>query len=212
MKFSSQAQIRTLIERLRNTLRESRVFCCIGRREGIANANIFSREYRVETLSPPYMATSRPSYSNTPDNIPYAGTFELQTDLPDGTPLDKLKGGFTFFNRLLHLTFRTHLHYCLRPTVSLIDLGFITHSIHMNSRLVSLTVNSISSGVLQVQGPPSTLIYSPGPAWLYLVNDGIPSVGKKVMVGVGNGPPVDEAAIASVLSSTEPTAKERKVQ
>lgn len=82
----------------------------------------------------------------------------------------------------------------------------------MNSRLVTLKVTNISSGVIQVQGPPSTLIYPPGPAWLYLLNDGIPSIGKKVMVGDGNGPPVDEAAIANVLASTEPTAKEKKVQ
>lgn len=60
-----------------------------------------------------------------------------------------------------------------------------------------------------MQGPPSNLIYPPGPGWLYLLNDGIPSVGKKIMVGDGNGPPVDEAAISNVLASTETIAKDK---
>lgn len=80
----------------------------------------------------------------------------------------------------------------------------------MNSRLVTLKATSISSGIIQVQGPPTVNIYPPGPAWLYLLNDGIPSIGKKVMVGDGNGPPVDEEAIRNVLASTETIAKEKK--
>lgn len=80
--------------------------------------------------------------------------------------------------------------------VSLLDLGFVTHGIHMNARLVFLSAN-ISSDCksLVISGPINSRIYPPGPAWLYLVIDGIPSAGKKVMVGTGDGPPVDEAAI-----------------
>jgi hypothetical protein len=90
------------------------------------------------------------------------------------------------------------------------DLGFVTHSVHMNSRLVILKPFSLSGGKLQVQGPPSAQVYPPGPAWLYLLNDGIPSTGTKVMVGDGTGPPVDSAAIEYVLSHTETIAKDPK--
>lgn len=80
----------------------------------------------------------------------------------------------------------------------------------MNSRLVYLKVLSISAGILQVQGPPTAQIYPPGPAWLYVLNDGTPSTGRKVLVGDGSGPPVDEAAIANVLANTETIAKPHK--
>lgn len=80
----------------------------------------------------------------------------------------------------------------------------------MNSRLVYLKVTSISSGIITIQGPPTANIYPPGPGWLYVLKDGIPSPGKKLMVGDGSGPPVDEEAIANVLANTETIAKEHK--
>ena len=49
--------------------------------------------------------------------------------------------------------------------------------------------------LLTVRGPPNGNIYPPGPAWLHVVNDGIPSEGMKVMVGSGKGPAVDETAL-----------------
>ena len=48
---------------------------------------------------------------------------------------------------------------------------------------------------LSVTGPPSGEVYPPGPGWLYVVADGVPSVGKKLLIGDGQGPPVDEGAI-----------------
>ena len=76
------------------------------------------------------------------------------------------------------------------------DFGFITHAVHANSRLVYLKVtSSFENGFLTVRGPPNGNIYPPGPGWLHLLVDGIPSEGMKVMVGSGKGPPVDEAAL-----------------
>lgn len=74
------------------------------------------------------------------------------------------------------------------------DLGFVTHAVHANSRLVYLLF-SYKNEVFTIQGPPHGNIYPPGPAWLYIIVDGIPSEGRKVMVGNGDGPPVDENAI-----------------
>ena len=75
------------------------------------------------------------------------------------------------------------------------DLGFVTHAVHANSRLVYLTVSSFQSvGKVVLVGPPDGNIYPPGPGWLFLVVNGVPSRGRMVMVGNGQGPPVDESA------------------
>ncbi|KAG8740868.1 hypothetical protein FRC10_003823 [Ceratobasidium sp. 414] len=123
----------------------------------------FETEYRVEWLRPDYMARSRPMFSKLPDQIPFGKTFKLNVALPKGTKLVK---------------------------VSLMDLGFVTHSLHMNSRLVELKSTVASDGrSLTVHAPPSGLVYPPGPGWIYVLADGVPSTGRKLMVGDGGNPP-----------------------
>ena len=74
------------------------------------------------------------------------------------------------------------------------DLGYVTHAVHANSRLVYLTTSPGENGCLVITGPPNGNVYPPGPGWLYLVVGGVPSKGVKVMEVNGQGPPVDEAA------------------
>lgn len=78
------------------------------------------------------------------------------------------------------------------------DLGFATHAVHMDQRFVGLvSVLSADQTTLEVTGPPSSSIYPPGPAYLYVVTDsGVPSFGHKTLIGTGASPPVDEGAIA----------------
>jgi hypothetical protein len=73
----------------------------------------------------------------------------------------------------------------------------------MNSRLVKLQTRvDPSSNELQVKMPPLPEIYPPGYGWLFVLVNGIPSPGKRIMVGTGdltlendNGPlTVDELA------------------
>lgn len=72
----------------------------------------------------------------------------------------------------------------------------MTHGVHANMRLVYMTASMLVDGeTLTVTGPPNGKIYPPGPGWLYLLEDGIPSRGFKVMVGDGHGPPVDKGAL-----------------
>jgi Domain of unknown function (DUF1929) len=73
------------------------------------------------------------------------------------------------------------------------DLGYVTHAVHSNSRLVNLDA-SLEGNALKVTGPPNGNVYPPGPGWLYVLVDGVPSKGIKVMVGDGHGPPVDKEA------------------
>lgn len=75
------------------------------------------------------------------------------------------------------------------------DLGFVTHAVHTNSRLVYLDCSVQDDGILSVEGPPNPYIYPPGPGWLYVVVDNIPSAGIKIMVGDGASPEVDEDAL-----------------
>ncbi|KAF5373689.1 hypothetical protein D9758_000766 [Tetrapyrgos nigripes] len=86
--------------------------------------------------------------------------------------------------------------------VALMDLGFVTHAVHANSRLVYLEVATGDPHELCVIGPPNGGVYPPGPGWLYVVVDGIPSQGVKVMVGDGKGPHVDHDAIENILRQT----------
>ncbi|KAF8333942.1 putative copper radical oxidase [Cantharellus anzutake] len=137
----------------------------------------YGTEYRVEWLYPPYTAAKRPIYTGVPSKLGYGKSFVLH--LPN---VEKFRSA----------------------DVALMDLGFVTHGLHMNARLVYLKCSVVAkdSRVLQVYGPSSAGLYPPGPAWLYVLIDGIPSVGKKVMVGDGEGPPVDQAAIDNMLAKT----------
>jgi hypothetical protein len=76
------------------------------------------------------------------------------------------------------------------------DLGFSTHALHMDHRFVKLESSlSYDKKTLTVTGPPTTRIYPPGPGFLYVVADGVPSFGRKTMIGSGASPPVDQGAI-----------------
>ena len=73
-------------------------------------------------------------------------------------------------------------------TAVFLDLGFSTHALHMSQRLVQLSVTQSLAGThLQavVTMPPNPSVYPPGPGWLYILANGVPSVGYKVTMGTG---------------------------
>ena len=78
----------------------------------------------------------------------------------------------------------------------LMDFGYVTHAVHANSRLVRLA-SSLSGDkqALTISGPPDGNIYPPGPGWLFIVVNNVPSTGVKVMIGDGKSPVVNEAAV-----------------
>jgi hypothetical protein len=117
------------------------------------------------------MNVPRPSYTGLPATINYNATFDLVVHLPTDTE---------------------------NVRVALMDLGFATHGVHMDQRLVYLKSSlSADKKFLTIMAPPSGAIYPPGPAYLYVVtNTGAPSFGHKTIVGTGASPPVDEGAIA----------------
>ncbi|QRV89331.1 glyoxal oxidase [Ceratobasidium sp. AG-Ba] len=137
----------------------------------------YATEYRIEILNPSYMTVSRPTFSGIATYLNYGGTMALSVSLPSTTSV---------------------------VTASLMDLGFMTHGVHMDMRLVKLLCTlSSDRRTLTVTGPPNSTVYPPGPGWIYVLSDGIPSVGQRLMIGVtGQGPPVDQAAINNMLANT----------
>lgn len=78
--------------------------------------------------------------------------------------------------------------------VVLMDFGYVTHAVHADSRYVEL-LSSLSENTVTATGPPDGNIYPPGPGWLLVVVDDVPSKAVKVMVGSGQSPEVNQNAI-----------------
>lgn len=131
-------------------------------------------QYHVEYFRPPYYSMPRPSYTGAPEMINYGQEFEITVSLADLTA-NKVKA-------------------------VIMDLGFHTHGVSLDSRYVGLvSTYDTGTGQLSVTGPPNARIYPPGPAWLYVVVDGVPSKGTKVMIGTGANPPSSATASEGAL-------------
>ncbi|ESK83982.1 copper radical oxidase [Moniliophthora roreri MCA 2997] len=180
-RFSTEALPRSDIPRLYHsvaTLTPQGDIMIAGSNPNLDRSEITYRtEYRVERLSPPYMAAQRPVISDLKLNQ------ALRYAQPMLVSVDNCKEG-------------------AKMQVALLDYGFVTHGVHMNMRMVYLKT-SWKDEKLEIMGPPDNGVYPPGPAWLHAICDGIPSEGARVMCGDGRDPPVDEAAIASVLKLTK---------
>ncbi|KAG1855474.1 putative copper radical oxidase [Suillus tomentosus] len=139
----------------------------------------YGTEYRVEWLGPPYMNKNRPLVHKPPKALLYGQNLTLSVKFPSSTAKAR------------------------NIKVALMDLGFVTHAVHANSRLVYLSSSLVSDGhSLQITGPPRPAVYPPGPGWIYVIVDNVPSVGFQVMVGNGDGPPVDHTAWDNLLKMT----------
>ncbi|KZS88395.1 hypothetical protein SISNIDRAFT_552644 [Sistotremastrum niveocremeum HHB9708] len=126
----------------------------------------YQTEYRVEHFSPPYMTMSRPSLTGTPSRLDYGQSFTVQLTLPAQADTKTLK-------------------------VSLMDFGFVTHAVHANARLVYLELTiSADQKTLTIKAPPNANIYPPGPGWIFIVIDDVPSTGQQVLIGSGANPPI----------------------
>ncbi|CAE6500679.1 unnamed protein product [Rhizoctonia solani] len=138
----------------------------------------YKTEYQVEYLNPPYMTKVRPSYTGLPRTWNYGQAITLNVQLPPSPTASNVQ-------------------------VSLMDLGFSTHGVHMDMRMVKLKCTlSLNRRTLTVTGPPNASIYPPGPGWIYVLADGVPSIAQKVLIGNGRSPPVDQGAIDNMLANT----------
>ncbi|KAH9479085.1 Aldehyde oxidase GLOX [Psilocybe cubensis] len=132
---------------------------------------LFPTEYRTERFYPPYYNERRPQPKGLINKLSYGGPpFEVVLDADD------------LFKDVQNVD---------SARVVVIRTGFSTHAINMGQRMIVLQSTysgfSNTTAVLHVsQMPPNPAIFPPGPAWMFLVVKGIPSVGVQVMVGSGN--------------------------
>jgi len=131
---------------------------------------VYPTEYRVERFFPSYYNKQRPEPGGLPTQLTYGGAY---------------------FNVTLSATdLSGDVSNLKNTTVVVIRQGFSTHGLGMGQRLVELdssyTGNADGSGTLYVsQLPPNPAIIAPGPAYIFVVVNGVPSVGVQVMCGSG---------------------------
>ncbi|TFY58824.1 hypothetical protein EVJ58_g6182 [Rhodofomes roseus] len=130
----------------------------------------YKTEYRVEKFYPLYYNERRPEPQGLPSQLSYGGPyFNVSLSAQD------LGGNVSAVES---------------TTVIVIRTGFSTHTMNMGQRYVQLestyTGNSDGSATLHVsQLPPNAAVLAPGPALLFVVVNGVPSVGVQIMVGSG---------------------------
>jgi len=147
-------------------------------------------QYNAEEWCPSWFNQSRPATTGLPNTLTYGGDY---------------------FNISLPAQFSSNL---TNSWVSVIRTGFSTHGINMGQRYLELdhtfTRNSDNSSTLHVsQLPTNPAIFPPGPALVFLVTDGVPSMGQMVMIGngqIGTQPTSNAQKLpaSSGLASTNP--------
>jgi hypothetical protein len=153
----------------------------------------YPTEYRIEIFYPLYYNQRRPEPSGIPSNITYGGpSFDLQLSSDD------LNGNAT--SNIQNIK------------VVLVRTGFSTHALNFGMRNVELeysyTLLTNGGATLHVaQAPPNAAVITPGPAWFFVVVNGVPSVGVQVMVGSGAlGVQTMQAATTLPASINTPTS------
>ncbi|EJD46989.1 DUF1929-domain-containing protein [Auricularia subglabra TFB-10046 SS5] len=133
---------------------------------------VYPAEYTAEIWYPPYWGKPRPEPESFPsDSLTYGGDY-FDIKLKNGSYPGTANGA------------------AAKTKVVLIRSGFTTHAMNMGQRYLQLnnsyTVDDSGDITLHVsQLPPNPNLFTPGPAVMYIVTDGVPSVGKHVMVGNG---------------------------
>ncbi|KAG7088918.1 hypothetical protein E1B28_012862 [Marasmius oreades] len=134
---------------------------------------VFPTEYRAELFYPSYFsATTRPQPSGIPKTLTYGGKpFDITI------PASSYSGGSNDAAK--------------NTTVVVLRPGWTTHAMNMGQRYLQLnttySVNDDGSITIHCsQMPPNANIFQPGPAWVYVNVNGVPSKGTFVIVGSGN--------------------------
>jgi hypothetical protein len=133
---------------------------------------VFPTTYKVEYFYPPYYQANRPVPTGIPQTLAYGGKY-----------FDITVPGSSYTGSANNAADGTKI-MVIRP-------GWTTHAMNMGQRALQLnhtyTVNNDGSIVYHVsQMPPNANIFQPGPAFVYVTINGIPSNGSYVIVGSGN--------------------------
>jgi hypothetical protein len=156
----------------------------------------FPTEYRVEKFYPSYYNQRRPQPSGLLKQLNYGGPV-----------FDVYLGSEDLFGDVQNVK---------NASVVVLRTGFSTHSMNMGQRYVQLessyTGFDNNTAVLHVRPlPPNPSILVPGPAFLFVVVKGVPSIGVPVMVGSGqlgkqDALPTGDPPSSSIVRSSEAPA------
>ena len=155
---------------------------------------VYPTTYTAEYFYPSYFsASTRPVPQNIPQTLSYGGTYFDIT-----IPSSSYSGAGN--------------DAAANTTVWLIRQGFSTHAMNMGQRTMQLnntyTVQSNGTIILHTaQLPPNANLFQPGPAFLFVTINGIPSNGTYVIVGsgsIGQQPTASASVLPpNVLSATQ---------
>ena len=132
----------------------------------------FPTTYKVEYFYPSYYNKNRPVPTGIPSNLSYGGNY-FDITVPSSS-----------YSGSANTAADSTKIMVIRP-------GWTTHAMSMGQRALQLnntyTVNNDSSITYHVgQMPPNANIFQPGPAFVYVTINGVPSNGSYVIVGSGN--------------------------
>jgi hypothetical protein len=153
---------------------------------------MYPTTYIAEYFYPPYFSiTTRPVPQNIPSTLSYGGDYFDIT-----IPSSSYSG--------------TGNAAAANTTVWLIRQGFSTHVMNMGQRIMQLnntyTVQSNGTIILHTaQLPPNPNLFQPGPAFLFVTINGIPSNGTYVIIGsgqIGQQPTAPASVLPSNVLST----------
>ncbi|KJA20047.1 copper radical oxidase [Hypholoma sublateritium FD-334 SS-4] len=132
---------------------------------------VYPTEYRTELFYPSYFNQRRPQPKGLLAQYSYGGpSFDITLSVDD------LFGDLNNANA---------------TSVVIIRPGFSTHAINMGQRFAELNTSYTAyegnnTAVIHVsQLPPNPAIIAPGPAFVFVVVKGVPSIGQQVMLGSG---------------------------
>ncbi|KAF9992790.1 hypothetical protein BGZ65_011795, partial [Modicella reniformis] len=125
----------------------------------------FPTEYRVESFTPPYLTTdlARPEIvSKVPEKVAYGQKLAVTIDVKDTRK------------------------YAPDVTFMLGHRGFVTHSTHMSQRMAKLvaTQGQVDGTkiIYQVEMPPNANLMPPGPYYIHVLNNGVPSMAQHFLL------------------------------
>lgn len=93
------------------------------------------RSYAVEMFSPPYTKLIRPNFYGQPSNLLYGRSYSIGINVLASAKVVQ---------------------------AVIMDLGYSTHGVHMNNRLVELEVVRTAKHKLTIKGPRNEALYPPG--------------------------------------------------
>ncbi|GJJ77137.1 hypothetical protein EMPS_09496 [Entomortierella parvispora] len=134
----------------------------------------FPTEYRVESFTPPYLTTDLAR----PEIVLTEGFFQNKVTTNEAKPVP-----VTYAQKLeLVVDLKDVSRYEPEVVFMLGHKGFVTHSTHMSQRMTKLVATlkegSSTTGTkftYEVDMPPNANIMPPGPHYIHMLNNGVPS-------------------------------------